>query len=79
MHDQPHQYNNMGEQRISTIPASIKILPHTSLLDNHSSCIIEKYGDAMEVVHQRDGQDTTVTELFPTVEAFNSQLTCSQH
>ena len=64
----------MREQRISTVPASIKSLPHTSFLDNHSSCIIGKYGEGMEAVHQTDGQNTITIELFST-EASSSDST----
>ena len=51
MHDHTHQYNNMGEQGISIVPASIKSLPHMSSLDHHSSCIIGKSREGMENVH----------------------------
>ena len=44
----------MGEQGISTVPACIKSISHPSLLDDHSSCIFGKYGEAMEAVHQTD-------------------------
>ena len=39
MHDHTHQYNNMGEQRISTVPASIKSLPthHSWIITMHVS------------------------------------------
>ena len=70
MHNHTHQCNNTGEQRISTVPASIKSLPHMSFLDNHSSCIVGKYGEAMEAVHQTYGQNMTAIELFP-MEAFS--------
>ena len=66
MYDCTHQYNNTGEQRISTVPACIKSLPHMSFVDNHSSCIIGKYGEAMEAVQQTDGQNTTTIDLSPT-------------
>ena len=55
MYDHTHQYNNTGAQRISTVPASIKSLPHMSFLDNHSACLIGKYGETMKTVHQADG------------------------
>ena len=71
MHDCTHQYNNTEEQRISIVPANIKSLPHTSFLDNHSSCIIGKYGEAMETVHQTDRQKITTIEFIP-MEAFSS-------
>ena len=71
MHDCSHQYNNMGEQGISIVPASIKSLPHTSFLDNHSSYIIVKPGEAMENVHETDGQNTTIIDLSP-MEASSS-------
>ena len=71
MHDHTHQYNNMVEKRISTVPASIKSLHHTSFLDNHNSYIVGKSGEAMETVHQIDGQNMTTIELFPT-ETFSS-------
>ena len=69
-----HQYDNMEEQRISTVPACSKSLPHTSFLDDHSSCIVGKYGEAMEVVHQIDGQNMSTINLSPT-EAFSSDST----
>ena len=56
----------MEEQRISIVPASIKSLPHTSFLDNHSLCILGKYGEAMETVHQTDEQSMTTIDLSPT-------------
>ena len=34
MYDCPNQYH-LGEQRISTLPACIKSIPHASLLDDH--------------------------------------------
>ena len=71
MHDHTHQYNDMGEQRISTVPASIKSLHHMSFLDHQSSCIIGKSREAMKNVHMADGQNTTTIELFPT-ETFSS-------
>ena len=39
MYDHTHQYNNMGEQGISTVPASIKSLPthHSWLITAHVS------------------------------------------
>ena len=61
-----HHYNVMGEQRISIVPASIKSLPHTSFLDNHSSCIIEKSGETIETVNKTDEQNMKTIELFPT-------------
>ena len=66
MCDQTHQYNNMTEQRITIVPASIKSLPNSPFLDKHSSCIIGKYGEAMETVHQTDGQNATSIDLSPT-------------
>ena len=53
------------------VPASIKSLPHLLFLDHYSLRIVEKSREAMENVHQTDGQNTTTIELFPT-EAFNS-------
>ena len=73
MSDCTHKYN-MGEQRISAAPVCIKSLLHISFLDNHSSCIIGKYGEAMETVHQTDGQNTTTINLSPT-EASSSDST----
>ena len=73
MHDCTHQYN-MGEQRVSTVPACIKSLPHLSPLDDHSPCIIEKYGEAMEAVHQTYSQNTSASHLSP-MEAFNTNST----
>ena len=67
MHDHTHQNNNMGEQRISIVPASIESLTHMSFLDNHRSCIIGKPGGAMENVHMTDGQNTTTNEHLPYV------------
>ena len=43
MHDCTCQYHT-GVQRISTAQACIKSIPHSSLLDDHSTCIIGKYG-----------------------------------
>ena len=63
MHDHTHQHNT-GEQRISTVPACIKSIPNPSLLDDHSSCIIWKYGEAMEAVHQTDDQNTSTINLW---------------
>ena len=71
MHDHTCQYNNMGDQRISIVPASIKSLSLMSFLDNHSSVIIGKPGEAMEYVHKMDGQNTTTIDLFP-MEASSS-------
>ena len=71
MHDHIHQYNNMGEQRIRTFPASITSLPHTSFLGHHSSCITGKCREAMENVPKTDGQNMMTIKLFP-VEAFSS-------
>ena len=45
MHDHPHQYNNTGEHRISTVPASIKAYPthHSWMITAHVSLeIMEK-------------------------------------
>ena len=70
MHDHTH-WCHTGEQRISTVPACIKSIPHLSLLDDHSSCITGKYGEAMEAVHQTDDQNTSTINLSPT-EAFSS-------
>ena len=74
MHDHTHQYNNMGEQRVSTITACIKSLSHPSFLDEHSPCIIGKYGKAMEVAHQTDSQNMTDINLCP-MEASSSDST----
>ena len=73
MHDHTHQYNNMGEQRISIVPATIECLPHMSFLDNHSSCNIGKYEEAMETVHQTDEQNMTTITLSP-LEASSSNV-----
>ena len=73
MHDHPHQYN-MKEQRISTVLACIKSLPYPSLLDDHSSCIIGKYGEAIEAVHQTDDQNMSTINLSP-MEPFISDST----
>ena len=70
MHDHTHQYH-MGEQRISTVPACIKSIPHSLLLVDHSLCIIGKHGEAMEAVHQTDDQNMSPINLSPT-EAFSS-------
>ena len=61
----------MGEQRISIVPACIKSIPHSLLLDDHSPCIIGKYGEAMEAVHQTDDQNTSTIKLSP-IEPFSS-------
>ena len=74
MHDCTHQYNNMREQRISTVPACVKSVSHMSFLDDHSSSIIGKYGEAVEAVHQTDGQNMAAINLSPT-EAFSSNST----
>ena len=60
----------MGEQRVITVPACIKSLPHPSFLDDHSPCIIGKYGEAMEDVHQTDGQ--TMTSINITALSYGS-------
>ena len=73
MHDCTHQYNT-GEQRISTVPACIKSIPHPSLLDDNSSCIIGKYGEALKAVHQVDDQNTSTFNLS-LMEAFSSDST----
>ena len=70
MHDHTHQYN-MGEQRISTVPTSNKSIPHSSLLNDHSSCSTGKYGKAMEAVHQIDNLNMSTINLSP-MEAFSS-------
>ena len=49
----------------------LKAHPLMSFLGNHSSCNIGKYGEAMETVHQTDGQNMSTIELFST-EAFSS-------
>ena len=59
------------ENRESVLFQPVLIAYPTSFLDNHSSYIIGKYGEAMEAVHQTDGQNTTTIKLFPT-EAFSS-------
>ena len=71
MHDHTCQYINMGEQRISIVPASIKSLPHMSFLDHHSSCIIGNSRVALENVHKVGGQNMTTIELS-SMEAFLS-------
>ena len=64
MHDCTHQYHT-GKQRISTVPACIESIPHLSLLDDHSSYIIRKYGEAMEIVDQTDDKNmSTLTSLL---------------
>ena len=62
MHDCTHQLN-MGEQGINTVPACIKSIPHSSLLDDYSSCIIGTHGETMEAVHQRDDQNTSAINV----------------
>ena len=49
MHDHPSQYN-MGQQRISIVPACTKSIPHTSLLDDHSKCITREYGEQWKLI-----------------------------
>ena len=61
----------MGEQRISTVPDSIKSLPHMPFLDHHSSCIIVKSRETMENVHKADGQTMTAI-VISTMQAFSS-------
>ena len=65
MHDCTHQYH-MRKQRINTVPTCTKSIPHSSLLDDHSSCIIRKYGEAIEVVHQKDDKNTSTINLSST-------------
>ena len=74
MHDHTCQYNNTGEQSVSTVPACIKILPCPSFLDDHNPCIVGKYGEAMEDVHQTDGHNMTAINLSP-MEASSSDST----
>ena len=65
MHDHTHQYNNMGEQRISNVPAYIKSLPHMSFLDDHSSFIIGKYGEIIKLfTRQMDRAQQLLTSLL---------------
>ena len=64
MHDYTHQYY-MGKQRISIVPACIKSIPHLSLLDDHSPCVIRKHGEAMEAVHQTDDMHMSTITLSP--------------
>ena len=67
--------NTTQENRESgTVPACIKCIPHSTLLGDHSSCIIGKYGEAMEAVHQTDDQNVSPINLSPT-EAFSSNST----
>ena len=73
MHDQTCQYH-MGEQRISTVPACIENICHASLLDDHSSLIIGKHGEAVEAVHQTDDQNMSTINISP-MEAFSSDST----
>ena len=47
----------------------LKAYPHLSFLDDHSPCIIGKYGEAM-----KDGQNMTAINLSPT-EASSSDST----
>ena len=77
MCDHTHQYNNMGEQRISTVPTRIESLPHTSFLENHSSCIIEKSGEAIENVHKTDRQNTATIDLSPTETSSSDAIVIS--
>ena len=77
MHECTHQYHNTGEQRISIVPASIKSLPHTSSLNNHSSCVIGKYGEAMETIHQTDGQNMTTIDFSPTEASSSNSIVIS--
>ena len=64
MHDYTHQYY-MGKQRISIVPACIKCIAQTPLMDDHSTCIIRKYGEAMEVVHQTNDKNMSTITLSP--------------
>ena len=43
MHDCTYQHN-MGQQRISIVPACAEGISHMSLLDDHSKCITREYG-----------------------------------
>ena len=71
MHDCTHQYNNMGEQEISIVPASIKSLPYMSFLNHHSSYNIGKFRGAEVNVHKTDGQNMTAIQLS-TMEVLSS-------
>ena len=89
MHDPIHQYNIMGELRISIAPASIRSLPHTSFLDHHSSCIIGKPREAMEMFTRQMDKTQQIlnsflqkplapTHLFSTLETVLNSLNSIQ-
>ena len=61
----------MGQQRISTVLACTEGISHTSLLDDHSTCITREFGETMEAVHQTNDKDAS-TITFSNMEACNS-------
>ena len=65
MHDCTSQYHT-GKQRISIVPVCAKSIHHTSLLDTHSTCIVSKYGETMEVVHQTNDKNMSTITLSTT-------------
>ena len=64
--------NTTWENRESILSRPVlKSTPHSSLLDDHSTCITRKYGEAMEVVHQTDDKNTSTINLS-SMEAFSA-------
>ena len=66
--------HNMGQQRISIVPACTTSISHTLLLDDLSTCITREYGETMEVVHQANDKDPSTFTLF-TMETCSSNTT----
>ena len=66
--------HNMGQQRISIVPAYTKSISHTSPLDDHSTCITREYGEKMEVVHQTNDKDPSTFTLFTKETVAPTQL-----
>ena len=62
MHDCICQHN-MGQQRISIVPACAEGISHTSLLNDHSTCITREYGETVEAVHQTNDKDLSTVTL----------------
>ena len=80
MHDHTCQHN-MGQQRISIVPACAKSISHTPLLDDHSTCITREYRETMEAVHQTNDKDlSTITLCNMETCSFNTPVdrTCSR-
>ena len=72
MHGHTCQYY-MGKQGISVVPTYTKSIPQSSLLDDHSTCFIRKYGEAMETVHQTNSKNMSTIALS-TIETVPTQL-----